>query len=274
MTLVQTIRAHWPEYLIEAWALGTFMLSAATFGVLIDAGDAPLRKLVADDDLRRVFTGAAMGLTAIAIIYSPWGRRSGAHMNPAVTLTFLALKRIAPADAALFICAQIAGGLLGVLFAAMLFGERFTGLPVNWVQTQPGPAGIELAFLLEFAMAFGLMTVILALSSHTRWAPMTGIAAGIMVASYISLEAPFSGMSINPARTLASALPAGASQHLWLYAIAPPLGMLLAGAIYRRRHNVHCAKLIHTDKERCIHCGYEPPFSLTSDNTRSRGASI
>ena len=68
-----------------------------------------------DRDLQRVFTGICMGLTAIALIHSPWGKRSGAHMNPAVTLTFLRLGHIAPWDAAFYIAAQFIGGTLGVL---------------------------------------------------------------------------------------------------------------------------------------------------------------
>src|SRR5512134_2818537 len=111
---VAALRGHWPEYLIEGWALGMFMISAAVFATLFDYPGSPLHRAIADPDLRRVLTGIAMGLTAIALIYSPWGRRSGAHMNPAVTLSFLRLGRIRAGVAAAYVTAQFAGGALGV----------------------------------------------------------------------------------------------------------------------------------------------------------------
>jgi len=274
VSIFSKLRSNWPEYLMEAWALGVFMLSAGFFAVLIEAPGSPVRSLVADPHARLALNGAAMGLTAMAIIYSPWGRRSGAHMNPAVTLSFLMLGRTSRVDAMFYVIAQLIGGVLGVLAALALFGEKFTAPPVNWVQTLPGPSGAAVAYGLETAMAFGLMTLVLTLSNHARFAPLTGVAAGLTVATYISLEAPFSGMSINPARTFASAAPTGGFEHLWLYVTAPIIGMQLAALAWRRRRVARCAKLIHTDRERCIHCGFEPaaaaaPVQLSSGGTRS-----
>ncbi len=82
-----------------------------------------------------------MGLTAIALIHSGWGKRSGAHMNPAVTLTFLRLGKIRPWDALFFVTAQIFGGIAGVLLVVAVFGHAFTDPPVSYAATQPGPAG-------------------------------------------------------------------------------------------------------------------------------------
>jgi len=87
------------------------------------------------------------------------------------------------------------------------------------------------------------------------------VVAGTLVAAYILVEAPFSGMSMNPARTLASAVPAGEWTAAWIYFVAPPFAMLLAAEVYKRsrRHaEVHCAKLRHTDDVRCIFCGFFP----------------
>ena len=84
--LAQALRTHWPEYLMEAWGLGMFMVSAGLFATLLEYPGSPLRAAIPDDGIRLGLMGLAMGLTAIAIIYSPWGKRSGAHINPAVTL--------------------------------------------------------------------------------------------------------------------------------------------------------------------------------------------
>src|SRR5438094_5660031 len=78
----KALQQHWPEYLMEAAELGAFMLSACAFTVLLWHPASPVHQAIANPTLRRTLTGVAMGLTAIAIIYSPWGKRSGAHFNP------------------------------------------------------------------------------------------------------------------------------------------------------------------------------------------------
>src|ERR1700758_2784552 len=130
--------SHWPEYLIEAWALGTFMIAAGVCATLLEYPGSALHRKLADPGLRRALAGAAMGLTAIAIIYSPWGKRSGAHMNPSVTLAFLRLGRIDPADAAFYVAAQFAGGAIGVGIAARFLAPALADPAVNYVVTVPG----------------------------------------------------------------------------------------------------------------------------------------
>jgi aquaporin Z len=267
MDLRGALRSHWPEYLIEAWALCMFMLSAGVVTTLVEDPASAVRLAIDDADLRRALIGVAMGLTAIALIYSPWGARSGAHMNPAVTLAFARLGRIAPADAFFYVLAQLAGGLAGVLLAAWLLGPRFTGPAVNWVVTLPGHGGIGIAFAAETAMSFALMLAVLLLGTRDNLARYTGIVAGVLVALYISFEAPLSGMSINPARSFASAAPAGIWQHHWIYWTAPFAGMFAAtaafaalGAVSRRG----CVKLFHPLSVRCIYCGHEPAPAGTS----------
>ena len=106
---LRTLRAHWPEYLIEAWGLGTFMLSACVFATLIEHPGSPVRGLAGDPLLRRIGIGLAMGLTAVGIIYSPWGGRSGAHLNPALTFTFYRLGKIDRVDAVFYGVFQFLG---------------------------------------------------------------------------------------------------------------------------------------------------------------------
>lgn len=245
---------------MEAWGLGMFMLAAGAATVALEASASPLHALVADPVTRRALIGLAMGLTAVGLIYSPWGRQSGAHLNPAVTLAFLRLGRIAHCDAVFYILAQFIGGTLGVLLACALFGAAFSGVPVNYVATLPGANGVVTAFAAEALISFGLMLAVLELSRHPRLAPYTGLAAGLLITLYILFEAPFSGMSMNPARSFASAAPSGIWHSAWIYFSAPILGMSAAAEWYR--HRAHgCAKLYHAEDKRCIHCGYQPPAS-------------
>jgi len=261
VSLKSALRKHWPEYLIEGWALGTFMVSAGVVATLLGSPISPLQRAISTPLGRNVGGGIAMGLTAIALIHSRWGKRSGAHMNPAVTLTFLRLGKIAPWDALFFVIAQVLGGTLGVLLVAALAGHAFSDPPVNYAATVPGPGGPLVAFVAEFAISAGLMLSVLTLSSSARFARYTGLAAGSLVAIYISLESPLSGMSMNPARSFASAAPGMLWQHLWIYLTAPLLGMLAAAQLFLAlagTRRVLCAKLLHPLGVRCIHCGYEP----------------
>ncbi len=88
---MNTLSRHWPEYLMEAASLGIFMISAGLVTVILEHPASPIWQVIPDPLFRRFVIGVAMGLTAIAIIYSPWGKQSGAHINPAVTLTFFRL---------------------------------------------------------------------------------------------------------------------------------------------------------------------------------------
>src|SRR5688500_2594641 len=81
-TMSEALRRHWPEYLMEAAELGFFMLSACLFAALLGHPSSSVVQAIPSAALRQVLAGAAMGLTAMSIIYSPWGKQSGAHLNP------------------------------------------------------------------------------------------------------------------------------------------------------------------------------------------------
>ena len=260
-TLLGAWREHWPEYLIESWALGTFMLSASIVVVLLESRQLPFRELIPSPLIRRMLVGMAMGLTAFGLIYSRWGRRSGAHMNPAVTLAFLRLRLVRPIDGLFYILAQTVGGTFGVLAGFLLTAGMLAAPDARWVVTVPGSCGPFVAFGVEFLMAMFLMLVVLRFSSTPTLRGYTGCAAAVMVAIFITIAAPYSGMSINPARTLASAIPSQVWTAFWVYLLAPPLGMLAAAELHRWQSGGllrHCAKLCHDNRTRCIHCGYIP----------------
>jgi aquaporin Z len=253
------LKAHWPEYLMEAAGLAVFMISACMVVALLEHPASPVRQSLPSPFLRRALIGIAMGLTAIAIVYSPWGKQSGAHLNPSLTLTFFRLGKVHGWDAFFYVLAQFVGGLSGVLVAAALLGVVIRDASVNYAVTVPGSDGTAAAFVAELLISFLLMTVVLKVSNTPRLARYTGLFAGTLVATYITLEAPLSGMSMNPARSLGSALPAHSWTALWVYFTAPPLGMLLAAELMLREKGVagiNCAKLHHQNNRRCIFCEY------------------
>lgn len=257
LTLRTALREHWPEYVMEGAELASFMISACVVVALLHHPASALGGIIQNDFLRRALTGAAMGLTAIAIVYSPWGKQSGAHFNPSVTLTFWRLGRVAGWDAFFYIVAHFLGATLGVSIAAVLLGETIAHPSVRYVATQPGAAGERIAFLAEALLSFGIMTVVLTVSSMPRLARYTGCACGLVVATYITLEAPVSGMSMNPARSFGPAFVGQIWNALWIYFVAPPLGMLIAAEVYVRLRGapmVACPKLHHQNTKRCLFC--------------------
>jgi aquaporin Z len=213
-----------------------------------------------------------MGLTAIALVYSPWGQRSGSHMNPAITLTFLRLGKIMPWDAAFYITAQFIGGVSGVLLSKLLLGGIIAHPSVSYVATIPGPAGANAAFVAEAVIACGMMLMVLFVTNTPGIARYTGLFGGTLVFLYITFEAPLSGMSINPARTVASALPSGIWTSGWIYFTAPILGMMLAAQLHgvlKHSPSHACPKLQHGASQRCIFCGFPGRTTTASGSSAS-----
>src|SRR5689334_21682630 len=263
--MIDALKKHWPEYFMEAAELGLFMFSACAFTVLLFHPSSPIAQAIHDGVWRRLLMGTAMGATAITIVFSPMGQRSGAHFNPSVTWTFFRLGKIAAWDAAFYTLFQFAGGITGVMLASLTLGRLVADRSVNYAVTLPGSNGPIVALFAEIVISFILMSVVLTVSNTKRLARWTGIFAGALVATYITIESPISGMSMNPARTLSSALGAQVWMSLWIYFVAPPVGMLLAAEVYQRfigRLNigraVACAKLHHHNNHRCIfRCNFE-----------------
>lgn len=251
--MIRALREHWLEYLCEAAELGFFMISAGLFTILLHHPNSAILKTIPDPFVRRMLTGIAMGATAIALIFSPLGKRSGAHFNPAVTLTFWRLGKVKSWDAIFYVLAQFIGGIAGVWLVARFAAMALADPAVNYVATVPGPHGAIVAFIAELGIAFILMSVVLRVSNTPFLARYTGMFAGALVAVFITFEAPFSGMSMNPARTFGSAVAGQLWTDLWIYFTAPVIAMQLAASIYVRRHGVvHCAKYHHHNSQRCI----------------------
>jgi aquaporin Z len=254
---MQTFRAHWREFLIEAWGMAVLLLVSGLITGLIE----PRFRASWPPFARRLAEGVAIAGTVIGLVYSRWGRRSGAHFNPAVTITFLWLRKVKLWDAVFYTIFQFIGAAFGIWLAGAILGAALQEPPVMWIVTQPGCYGVRVAFVAEFSIAFILMSTILWVGGKPRLMTFTGIFAGIFVFLCICFEAPFSGFSMNPARTFASAIVSGSWNGLWIYLVAPPAGMLAAAALARSFESLPmmaCAKLVHDRSSPCIHCGYTP----------------
>ena len=160
-----------------------------------------------------------------------------------------------------FICSsQFTGGVLGTSLAFAVLGQTLAHRQVNFAITRPGTRGVAAAFVAEVVITFLLITAILHFSNSRKLAHYTGIAAGILVMLFITFEAPLSGMSMNPARSFASDFVGMQWLSVWIYFVAPPIGMLSAAELFvlnRGLHSVICAKLNHSGNARCIfRCGY------------------
>ena len=162
------------------------------------------------------------GLIVMSMIYA-MGDKSGAHLNPAVTLAFAANKSLPAKNIVPYLTSQFAGAIAASLVLKVLF-------PTSVLLGATIPAGSNFqSFLLEFILTFFLMLVIISVATGSK---EQGLFAGIAIGSVVGLEAmfagPISGASMNPARSLAPALVSGELKQVWIYLAAPVLGALSA----------------------------------------------
>ena len=231
--MLDSLKRHWPHYFAEAAGLAFFMIVASLVTTLLRSPISPIAGAIKDPFWQLVALGFPMGLVIMAIVYSPWGKKSGAHINPAVTLAFWRLGKIKTPDALFYVLFQFLGGALAVQIMGLILGESYRQ-PINHVVTQPGPSGPIAAFVAEFAISWALMLVLLLLINSQKGKKFAGIVAGVLIALYLMFEEPYSGMSLNPARSFASAFAARDWAHLWIYFTAPPLAMWLACEVFQR----------------------------------------
>jgi aquaporin Z len=263
LNVADSLRRHWPEYLMEAGEAGVYLFSACAVATLLWHPHTPIQRYLTSDAVRRMLMGSAMGATVIAIVLSPWGKQSGAHFNPAVTFTFYRLGKMMPWDAGFYCVAQLSGAVAGVAFASLLLRRAPAHHAVRYAATMPGTYGDGIAFVAELLISLLLMSAILFASNHQILAPYTHYFAAALAAVYIAFESPLSGMSTNPARTFGPAVCARYWHALWIYFVAPPLGMLAAGEVFLLVHGKlpYCAKLHHYNDKRCIFCHSGPRLS-------------
>jgi aquaporin Z len=193
-----------------------------------------VRQFITSSLVRRALYGLAMGATIVAIITSPWGKQSGGHFNPAVTFTFYRLGKVDLWDTVFYVAAQFIGATCGVVTAAYVLRGAPENHAVRYAVTAPGVFGTAGAFIGEVAISFGLMAAILFATNNEKLARYATYLVGALYFVYLTFETPLSGMSMNPARSFDSAFRAGYWHGIWIYFVAPALGMLCAGELFLR----------------------------------------
>jgi aquaporin Z len=249
--MLETFKRHWREYLMEAFGLVGFVLGAGCLAVFLEHPDFPAMKGAfggeADAIWRRVPLGIIMGAYIAVVIYL-FGEKSGAHINPATTWAFFRLGKINFTNSVFYTLAQFAGAVAAALVLKFALGGWFAHPLIDFAVTKPMPPhGSMSAFVAEFIISFVLMFVVLIFISSKRLEKYAAIVTGVLIALYLIFEMPFSGMSLNPARSFAAAFAANKWEHLWIYFVAPPVAMLLAAEIFERTKKSALAGVV--DKE-------------------------
>jgi aquaporin Z len=255
---------------MEGTEIASLMLSICVFGTLLYSNDSPFTNyFVISRAIRSVLMGIAIAATTYLIIRSPFGRRSGAHFNPAITVTFLWLRRIHHWDAVGYVSARFVGAVVGVAIAREIFGVRLSSAPVLYLVTLPGAYARLPAFIAEFLLSGLLMGVVLYAANHRRLTRLSPI-----FVFYFGLCSSISGFSVNPARTFSSALFASLWQGIWIYFLGPCLGMLASAALYIRgseSDRVFCAKVFHDRQSPCpFPCHFDRLFRESETATQIR----
>ncbi|MBB5064785.1 MIP/aquaporin family protein [Granulicella mallensis] len=275
LNAADSLRLHWPEYLMEATGLALYMFFVCIFAALLQHPASPVRHMIASPVLRRALMGLGVGTMLAAIIMTPWGKQSGGHFNPAITFTFYRLGKVKFWDALFYAMAQFFGAMSGVSIAAYVLRSIVQNDTIHYAVTAPGVYGSLVAFIAELVISFTLMSTILFVSNHKSLAQFTPYFVGVLYATYITFETPLSGMSMNPARTFGSASYISYWHALWIYFIAPTLGMLAGAKLFllaRGGAAPCCAKLHHANNKRCIFiCGYETA-KIRSNSMQSRNS--
>jgi len=240
---------------MEAAEVALYLFFTCIFAALLLYPASPVHHFVGSNVALRTLMGLAVGATVVAIVMSPWGKQSGGHFNPALTLAFYRLGKMSSSHALFYIVAQFAGAIGGVCIARYVLPHALGRHAIRYAVTAPGIRGSAVAFVGELLISFVLMATILVASNRETLAGYTPYLVGFLYTTFIILEAPLSGMSMNPARSLAPALHVSYWHALWLYFAAPTLGTLVAAEVFlRARGGVppFCAKLHHANDKRCI----------------------
>jgi aquaporin Z len=240
-------RLHPILYLAE-FAGTALLVSVGVSAVILMFGQgSPAPTWLPCEGARRFVTGALFGLVGALITISPIGRISGAHINPAVTFGFWLEGKLSWRDAAFYVLAQLAGGLLG---ATLLLAWERIGASVAFGATEPGAeVSIQVALAGEIGVTFLLILTIFITVAHLRTRHFTPWTMPILFSIMAWWEGPISGTSANPARSFGPALISGIYHDQWIYFLGPAVGSFLAIGFIRLQiiivPRVTVARLFH-----------------------------
>jgi aquaporin Z len=253
-SLADAFTAHWREYLMEAAELGLLMFCICLFGTVLYSSASPVSRLELSFTEKATLMGLGVAATTFLIIRSPFGRRSGAHFNPAITITYFFLGRVHRWDAINYLASHFCGAVAGVFVAHLVLGERLSEVPVSYMITIPGPHVDLIAFVLEFVLSAVLFGVVLFATNRWPLARFSPLIVSVVIVFYYAFCPALSGFSVNPARSFSSAMFAQIWWGIWIYFAGPCLGMLAAAIAYIRRtgsERVYCAKIFHDLQTPC-----------------------
>ena len=243
------LRFPWQVFFSELVGTALLLLVGLSLVIVMFGTGSPMVRLIPNEGLRRLITGFLFGTTGATIALSAVGKESGAHINPAVTMTFWLFRRLHSRVAIVYIVAQLAGGIIGSL-PLLAWGQM--GRSVAFGATLPGAGYSSLAVLLgEIVTTFTMVSLLVIFIGFRRTRPFTPGIFPILYAVMVYLEAPISGTSTNPARSFGPAIVSGEWQVWWIFWIGPMIGAFLASlACSFLAKRITVAKLYHFDSDR------------------------
>ena len=242
---------HWAEWGCEAAGTALLLLGGLSAVCLDFASGSPVVRVVPSHSIRLLLTGLLFAATGSLVAVSPLGRRSGAHLNPVVTLAFWCRHHVHPHDLAGYVAAQVAGAFAGTEAFRAAWGS--TARSINFGVTQPRPglpsvgaAGVE---ALMTALLVGTIFFMVSSPRRAHWTPLV---LWLLIAVLVWQGAPYTGTSLNPARSVAPAALASNWAHFWVYVVGPAAGALVAVAVFAAYPGVETltAKMYHDPRYR------------------------
>jgi aquaporin Z len=241
------LKTHWQSALAEFWGTALLITIGISAVILNFGAGSPVKVIIPDPCLRRLITGFLFGSTGAAIAVSRLGKISGAHINPVVSLAFYISGKLRISTTIIYIISQLSGGIIGAV-PLLLWGH--TGESIDYGATLPGKGFNFLqATAGEVITTFFLITGLYIFIGHKRLRNFTPLLFPFLYAIMVYLEAPISGTSTNPARSLGPLIISGNHTGWWIYWIGPFIGMVVAVFFHKyalfRYFKIEIAKLYH-----------------------------